>query len=511
MQTDPADRLPNMDSLVRATRPYRLNPAWLEADDQRSDALCAQPHQLATLGPAIWGADDIQFIAVGVDVGSTSVHCTIARVHLRRVRAGFASRLVVVAREIAATSPSRRTPRQLDGRIDVVKLGTYVDRAYASAGVQPTPWASSAVVLTKEALDSSTIRELATFFATRTSTFACVSATDRTQAGLAARGSGAMAVSRQNGQTILNVDVGGSTSKLALMHNGRLVRTRAVPVGGKLVTFRRTGEVRRIEPPALTVAAAAGVKLELGHALTRIAYRRLTRALAELLVEAISEEAMIPADLYLAQDPTPFKLRPDRISFTGGVSGSIYGPVRRDDADLAAGIAAGIRAALREGRIDLPVFEPGQRLHATAVGASQFSVQLTGDSIFVSDWRALPLENLPVLHLVLDPKAGLAPNHIAQTIRHELRRFELIDGAYPLAVGIRWRGEPHYWPLRALCEGIVQALPRTLTGKEPLVLAIDLDVGNTLGLILRGRQETSSRPAPWRTVSVERVERGRKV
>ena len=49
---------------------------------------------------------------------------------------------------------------------------------------------------------------------------------------LAAYGSGAARVSSDESKRILNVDIGGGTTKLGLVENGRVIATAAVHIGG---------------------------------------------------------------------------------------------------------------------------------------------------------------------------------------------------------------------------------------------------------------------------------------
>ena len=63
-------------------------------------------------------------------------------------------------------------------------------------------------------------------------------------------------------------------------------------------------------------------------------------------------------------------------------------------------------------------------------------------------------------------------------------RLDLIEGEHPAAVALPWRGEPHYDNLRALADGIATAMPRSLAAGFPLVVALDGDIGASLGGIL---------------------------
>ncbi len=47
----------------------------------------------------------------------------------------------------------------------------------------------------------------------------------------------------------------------------------------------------------------------------------------------------------------------------------------------------------------VPMIDPGQRIRATVIGASQFTVQVSGKTIYLQDGGVLPVHNVPVVHL----------------------------------------------------------------------------------------------------------------
>src|SRR5260221_143995 len=64
--------------------------------------------------------------------------------------------------------------------------------------------------------------------------------------------------------TLLNVDIGGGTTKFALIENGHILATCAVAVGGRLIVEGDGGGLTRIEEPAEQIARALGIELALG-------------------------------------------------------------------------------------------------------------------------------------------------------------------------------------------------------------------------------------------------------
>ena len=85
------------------------------------------------------------------------------------------------------------------------------------------------------------------------------------EAMLAAYGSGAARVSSDQGKRILNIDIGGGTTKLALVENGRVIATAAIHIGGRLqvVDDERPHRPARSGRPASR--RAGGLPLEQGR------------------------------------------------------------------------------------------------------------------------------------------------------------------------------------------------------------------------------------------------------
>ena len=149
-------------------------------------------------------------------------------------------------------------------------------------------------------------------------------------------------------------------------------------------------------------------------------------------------------------------------------------------------------AALKEGNIPCPVYDPGQGIRATVVGASQFAVQVSGNTILVSDPGILPLRNIPVIHLHLHLDGDFGADDVSQEIARSLARFDMVEGENVVALALRWQGEPLHARLHRLAAGICRGMARTLRGGKPLILMMDGDIGRTLGRILRHELDVAS-------------------
>jgi ethanolamine utilization protein EutA len=431
---------------------------------------------------AIWQAENVELTTVGIDIGSSTSHLMFSRVHLQRKTQLLSSEFVVVSREVLWRSPILLTPFLPDFTIDAERLRRFIESAYEEAGVAPAAVDSGALILTGEAIKRRNAQAIAGIFASQAGKFVCASAGHHMECALAAHGSGAAAISRHTHKTVLNIDIGGGTTKFALIRNGEIRGSCALAVGGRLVVQDIDGRLTRVEGPARQAARTLGIDLRLGERFSDGERDRLAHALAEAVIAMIlgSEPQGLAKELLLTA-PLDLGARPQLVTFSGGVSEYIFGREASTFGDLAKPLAERIAGAFSGGRIGVPMMDPGQGIRATVIGASQFTVQLSGKTIHLSDGVELPVRNVPVTFPALGLERHFDAASVAVAIAEALARIDA-DRAQPIALGIRWHGEPHYRRLRELAAGIAQALGGD--APAPLILMVDRDVAGLLGHIL---------------------------
>lgn len=433
----------------------------------------------------VYNPDEIELATVGVDVGSSTSHLAFSRLWLRRLGRSMSSRYVVVRREVTYQSPVVLTPYRPDQTIDADVLGRLVDAAFAEAGLEPGAVDSGAVILTGEAIRRVNARAIAGQVASRAGRLVCASAGHNLEALLAAHGSGAVEESRKSGRTILHVDVGGGTSKMAVVRAGEVVETAAVNVGGRLVAFDPEGAVTRIEPAARQVAQALGIPLALCAPLDDAARERVVAALLDCLLDALGGGPRAPlTSALLLTEPLSSGWRPEAITFSGGVSEFIYGRDHGDYGDLGRALGEAIAAAAADGRLPAALGEVSTGVRATVLGASQYTAQVSGDTMALTRPGLLPLRDLPVLHVRL-AEEDVRSDQVAAGVADAYHRLDLRPEDRAVAVAVDWHGRPTYANLHALAEGVSSACAPAIAAGWPLVLVFASDVGRLVGEIVR--------------------------
>jgi len=302
------------------------------------------------------------------------------------------------------------------------------------------------------------------------------------EAMLAAYGSGAVRMSHERGLRLLNVDIGGGTTKLTLIDGGRIAATAAFHVGGRLIAADE-GVVTRVEPGGARHAACAGTPLSLGATVSARELALIGTRMADELIAILGGRPPSDPALWLTQ-PLPLLGPLDGLVFSGGVAEYVYGVEQRDFGDLGPPLGAALARAGRDGRLPAPVLPAEARIRATVLGASEYTVQLSGITSFIgAAERTLPRRNLPVANPRYDLGATVVAADVGAEIRRHVGRFDL-PAKDDLALALHWDGPPEYPRVRALAEAVATGLSDRISAGATIYLVLDGDIARTLGLIL---------------------------
>ena len=295
--------------------------AWPMHETDFSHEHSETPAERAAVAHTIWAQDNLVFTTVGIDIGSSTSHLLFAKVALQRQAQGHSSRFVVVGRDIVWRSPILLTPFLPDGLIDAARLGDFIERCYHDAGLTQDQIDGGAVILTGEAIKRKNARAIDELFAAQAGKFVCASAGHKLEARLAAHGSGAVALSKERGISLLHVDIGGGTTKLALIDRGAIVGLAAFAVGGRLIAADARGGWTRIDDAARRVADDLALQLSPTTLADETIRRRIAQRLAAVAADIILDAPLDPlARSLLLTEPLPRKFAPAALSLSGGVA-----------------------------------------------------------------------------------------------------------------------------------------------------------------------------------------------
>jgi len=429
--------------------------------------------------------DEIELVSVGVDIGSSTSHLAFSKLTLEQRNA----RYVVTKRELIHESPIHFTPyvenADRENIIDSDGLAAFIKKTYEEAGFTHDDIDTGALILTGVAVLRRNARAIGELFATDAGKFVAVSAGDGLEATMAAHGSGAAARSGEIEGTVLNMDVGGGTTKVARCSQGYVDQVTAVEGGARLIVMDDDGAINRLEPSGAAYAAELGFSLSLGDKPTEEQLDAIADRMAMRIVEAAGLAPISPETKSLLRlPPLAGDSEIAALIFSGGVSEFIYGRAEGNFGDLGPLIAKHLRTRIDP--LGLTVEEPRATIRATVIGASQYTIQVSGSTIFIDPEDTVPVRNVPVIAPEIDLTGDtIDPGAINDAIDLALNRFDLAHADQAVAIAFHWGGSATFQRLHDFCTGIHDGLGEFTAKGHPIIMVNDGDVGGLLGLHLK--------------------------
>jgi ethanolamine utilization protein EutA len=435
----------------------------------------------------LWIQDNVTLTSVGIDIGSSGTQVIFSKIHLRRLAEDLTSRYYVISRDTLYLSPVALTPYSSETRIDDEALRQIIADAYKGAGVEAGDIDTGAVILTGEALRRENAQGISAMLSEQGGEFVCATAGHHMESMLAAYGSGAATASQDIGKRVLNIDIGGGTTKLGLVEAGRCLSTAAFHIGGRLMVVDENQRITRLDPAGRHHAKRAGFDLKLGDTISSADMDKIADVMAQTVVDAICTRP-IPHDvehLYLT-DPILDFGDVGGIMFSGGVAEYVYERESRDFGDMGRRLGAALRRKIAEHKFTWPLLPARECIRATALGASEYSVQLSGNTSFISNPGVLlPRRNLQVIQPPFEFTDEIDAQALGKAIIAHRKAFEVEDASIDIALAFHWKGVPSYERILATAQGIRIGLADHIDAKKPIYIMLDGDVAQTLGAVLR--------------------------
>ena len=399
-------------------------------------------------------------LSVGLDVGTTSTQLVVSRLTVENRASSFAvPDMDITERTVLYKSPVYFTPLLGENLVDGSAIREIVQKEYQNAGIHREDVDTGAIIITGETSRKENARAVLDALSDYAGDFVVATAGPDLESVLAAKGAGAVELSRTAGKPVLHMDIGGGTSNLAYIADGKIVRTGCLNVGGRLIKFDQNQ----------TITYVSGVLSGIFHRKPgEIAAQPELCKLAETLTQALEMAAGLrePTDLMekLLTEETGQKWNPPNggvvLSFSGGVADCIAQDIPWDQfGDLGPILGR----TIRESRLCQGEYALGREtIRATVIGAGSYSTQLSGSTVYSQNVR-FPLKNLPVAR--------------KNSEFHEGSVVLSLPGALP----------PTYAQVRAIAQELAQNNP------PELYICLEADMAKALGQALAARLSPDAR------------------
>ena len=281
--------------------------------------------------------------SVGIDIGSSTSHLMFSQL-LIGYPVGVAAQAdgAGTQRDRALADPADAIFRRLEHR---GRTAQAIDRGQLlpKRDLTRDDIDTGAVIITGEAARRDNAAKIAELFADESGKFVCATAGPTLETIMAAHGSGAVQQSREQGMTLLNIDVGGGTTKISVIEAGRIRATTAVNIGARLVAHNGAEEIVRLEKGGRRFLADLGENLDYGGKSYRPNCARAWQIAWRERCSMRWPAATQPWDDFYVTAGLGVLPKIDGILFSGGVSEYIYARESDSFGDLGPFLGRAIR------------------------------------------------------------------------------------------------------------------------------------------------------------------------
>jgi ethanolamine utilization protein EutA len=283
---------------------------------------------------------------------------------------------------------------------------------------------------------------------------------------------------------ILNLDVGGGTTNLALGRGGDVIRTGCLFAGARHFQFvPGSHRIIAMSSYAGRLLRDLGIDGTIGDSLSPEEHSRILDFYVALIETAVlGDRSRLDRDPFRYHEQVSFELPPDAaspvITFSGGVGELIYKQIRGEPppattefGDLGIDLAQRLIQSSVLSR-HLRTHTPMNCGHATVYGLSLHGTEVSGATLYLPQPGALPLRDLPIVaKLRLDAPADDVQRAVDLAGR----------GTRGGCIGIA-EGAADFAAVKTLGNNLASALRRAaFPGDRSLVLFVPHNVGKTLG------------------------------
>lgn len=429
-----------------------------------------------------------ELLSVGIDIGTSTTQLIFSKLIIENMASSYTvPRIVIVDKEIIYKSPIYFTPLVSLKEIDGPKVREIIEKEYKNAGVDKKDIDTGAVIITGETARKENAEEVLTTLSGFAGDFVVATAGPDLESIISGKGAGAHLYSKEHSTTVVNIDIGGGTSNLAVFRRGDVIDTGCLDIGGRLIKVDVISKrITYITPKLETLVKKYHLGLEIGTIATKDNLRPIIDIMVKVLMQSVG---LVPIDEDFKLMVTNKSILLDNpmecISFSGGVADYIYydekelGPIKDyfEYGDIGIILGEAIRRSELCGQ--LKVVKSTETIRATVVGAGTHTTEISGSTITYTK-NTFPIKNLPILKMAYeDENSGSIV--LAEAVKKKLEWFKLEGDLQKVAIAIEGKENPSFKEVQAYADGLVEGMQELIQRELPLILIVEKDMAKVLG------------------------------
>lgn len=423
-----------------------------------------------------------KILSVGIDIGTTTTQLVFSHITIENTASSFSvPRIKIVDKEIIYRSNIYFTPLLTQTKIDGNKVKEIIEIEYKKAKVTPKEVKTGAVIITGETARKENANEVLQNLSGLAGDFVVATAGPDLESIIAGRGAGADKISYEENAYVVNMDIGGGTSNIALFKNGELIDTGCLDIGGRLIKIDPDSKkIYYIYPKIKKLAESIGIQIEINQVADMVKMRRIAKAMTQILEEAISIKPRTPMyEKILTNKGIKEGYKIEYITFSGGVADYIYKDEYSDPFKYGdIGIILGEEIVKSNLVKKLKVKPAIETIRATVVGAGSHTTDISGSTITYTE-DVFPIKNLPILKLSTEDEANF--KIVEEKIREKIQWFDLEGENQQVAVAIKGLKSPSFDEIQRLATAMINGMSKLLQRHHPIIIIVENDIAKVLG------------------------------
>ena len=419
-------------------------------------------------------------LTVGIDLGTSTTQLVLSELTVENFASAFTvPRISISDKKVIYRSDIIFTPLLNQSEIDAAPIKAFVAEQYRQAGIHKQDIQMGAVIITGETARKSNANNVLRALSGYAGDFVVATAGPDLESIIAGKGAGAQTYSETKRKPVVNLDIGGGTTNLAVFKDGEVIDTACFDIGGRLIKLDQQQKITYIAPKIQEIINKKGLTLHLGDQATEQNLLPIISELVAVLENSIGLGTQSPFyQLLVTNHPLRKGEELPIVTFSGGVADCLnttstnlfkYGDI---------GLLLG--KYLRKSLIfsEKEVLESAETIRATVVGAGSHTAEISGSTIAYRE-QILPVKNIPILKLAQEDET-LTVTELGQRIQEKLN-WHRIEETPQIALAIRGMNNPTFADIQRYGQGIVEGLASLVAEQIPIIVMVDEDMAKALG------------------------------
>ncbi|EET99275.1 ethanolamine utilization protein EutA [Enterococcus faecalis T2] len=419
-------------------------------------------------------------LTVGIDLGTSTTQLVLSELTVENFASAFTvPRISISDKKVIYRSDIIFTPLLNQSEIDAEPIKAFVAEQYRQAGIHKQDIQMGAVIITGETARKSNANNVLRALSGYAGDFVVATAGPDLESIIAGKGAGAQTYSETKRKPVVNLDIGGGTTNLAVFKDGEVIDTACFDIGGRLIKLDQQQKITYIAPKIQEIINKKGLTLHLGDQATEQNLLPIISELVAVLENSIGLGTQSPFyQLLVTNHPLRKGGELPIVTFSGGVADCLnttstnlfkYGDI---------GLLLG--KYLRKSLIfsEKEVLESAETIRATVVGAGSHTAEISGSTIAYRE-QILPVKNIPILKLAQEDET-LTVTELGQRIQEKLN-WHRIEETPQIALAIRGMSNPTFADIQRYGQGIVEGLASLVAEQIPIIVMVDEDMAKALG------------------------------